>query len=99
MPLLQPYRGFTIKKSGGQWNHYYQIWKDKVVYSNLCLNSDNVAKKCIDTWYRRCGGEKIEVLEVRIKISKEPELAETPTISREIYLSEHEKYIEKLLAE
>ena len=97
------YKGFTIIKSGGQWNHYYQIFKDNALYSNLCLNSFDVAKRCIDTWFKRCGVNFKEIFDRNIKKEqvfipphKEPE---KPITVRELWLSEHEKYIANLLDE
>jgi hypothetical protein len=90
------YKGFKIFKASG-YSGGYQIHKDSKLFSQFILISQNTCKKVIDTYLRRCGGEDIKLLEDEIK----PKIKYIePTIEkREVYLSEHEKHIDKLLSE
>lgn len=93
---MTEYKGFKIYRADG-YSSAYHIYKGKDLFSSLMLSSIDVAKRCIDTYLRRCGGEDIKLLEDEIK----PKIKYIePTIEkREVYLSEHEKHIDKLLSE
>lgn len=96
------YKGYDIIKSSGRFNHAYQIHKDNKVLSVLTLGSEIAAKRVIDT-YVKSGGTIQETIfnkykkEPIVKPFKDP--PKQPEIVREVYLSEHEKYIKKLLDE
>ena len=94
------YKGFKILRASG-YSGGYQIHKDNKLFSQLILISQDTCKKVIDTWIKRCGEDYHDLFDRNIKkqqliIIKEPQ---KPITVREVYLSEHEKYIEKLLAE
>lgn len=90
------YKGFKIFRASG-YSGGYQIHKDNNLFSQLILISQDTCKKVIDTYLRRCGGEKIPLINQEFKVHKT--MPKETITNREVYLSEHEKYIEKLLTE
>lgn len=90
------YKGFKILRASG-YSGGYQIHKDNILFSQLILISQDICKKVIDTYLRRCGGENIPLINQKFKVHKT--MPKETITNREVYLSEHEKYIEKLLTE
>lgn len=96
------YKGYTIKKKGGYTNYFYQIFKNGNLYSSLALSTIDVAKKIIDKCSKIAEipipsifqDNPKPIKKIAIKDTKSP-----PKLVREVYLSEHEKYIKKLLDE
>lgn len=97
---MTEYKGFKIYRADG-YSSAYHIYKGKDLFSSLMLSSIDVAKRCIDTYFKRCGGEEIPLIEQEFKEVKTVPQNIFPIIenTREIHLSEHEKYIQKLLSE
>ncbi len=96
------YRGFDIRKSASKTNYHYLIYKGKHPYSQLGLTSIKAAIRVIDTYLKNGGGIETDIfIKKPNKIVVEPysEPPPKPTTVREVYLSEHEKYINKLLDE
>jgi len=90
------YRGFDIKMTKTEGGYCYCVFKDAILFSKLYLISIMVAKKCIDTYFNHGGIEQKEPVKSYYKEEHQP--PKTPIV-REVYLSEHEKYIQNLLSE
>lgn len=96
------YKDYTIKKVGGYTNYYFQIFKDGYLYSSLALSTIDVAKNIIDKYSKIAEIPIPSIFQDDPKPPKKITIKDTkppPKLIREVYLSEHEKYINKLLNE